>query len=76
MKTIIHINRHIIAANNKHNRTDPPITVKTYKSNKRCMGVQLHGPAVIVYRPECPLACGAKLWIETQVAPTLIDEAT
>jgi len=31
MKTIIHVNQHIIRANKKYGTTKPPITVKTYK---------------------------------------------
>lgn len=28
--------------------------------------VLVHGPSRIVYAPDNPLACGARVWIETQ----------
>ena len=64
MKTIIHVNKHIIAANAKHGRNDPPLTVKTYKSNTKCHEVEFISGRVI-HRPDKPLSCGARLWIET-----------
>ena len=40
------------------------------------MEVEIHGPSRMVYRPEDPLACGAKLWIETESDITLLGETT
>ena len=68
MKTIIHINQHMIRANihkNKKHR-DPVITVKTYKSNTYCNEVDILGESKIIYSPDKPLACGARCWIETK----------
>ena len=31
MKTIIHVNQHVIKANRKNNKDNPVLTVKTYK---------------------------------------------
>jgi len=64
MKTIIIVNRHIINANRKHKRNDPPLTLKTYKSNIKCHEVEFTNGRV-VHRPEKPLSCGAYVWIET-----------
>ena len=61
----IHINKHIIRANAKHNKNDPPITVKTYKENVKCFDVVIRGDSVVVYRPDSPMSCGARVWIET-----------
>ena len=33
MKTIVHVNQHVIRANKKHGRDDAPITVKNWKEN-------------------------------------------
>jgi len=41
------------------------LTVKTYKSNEYGNEVEILGPCKIVYRPDNPLSCGAKVWIET-----------
>jgi hypothetical protein len=65
MKKKIHINQHVIKANAKHNINEPVITVKTYKDNSYGHEVYVDGPCVIKYNPYKPLACGAKVWIET-----------
>jgi hypothetical protein len=69
MKTIIHVNQHNIRANSK-GENKPVLTCKTYKSNVYCNEAIVYGqdglPAArIVYSPEKPLSCGAKVWIET-----------
>ena len=66
MKKIIHINQHIIKSNAKTGQRDPVITVKTYKDNTYGHEVYVDGPCKIVYSPDKPLSCGAKVWIETQ----------
>lgn len=66
MKTIVHVNQHVIKANRKSGRTDPVLTVKTYKDTRYGRSVEIAGPARIVYRPDKPLSCGAHVWIETE----------
>lgn len=66
MKTIIHVNQHIIKANAKNGENNPTLTVKTYKSNDYAHGVFIDGPSKVVYNPEKPLQCGAKVWIGTE----------
>ena len=44
----------------------PVITVKTYKDNTYCSEVFIDGPCRVVYSPDKPLSCGAKVWIETE----------
>lgn len=65
MKTIIHVNQHVIKANRKNGTNDPVLTVKTYKSNEYAHEVSIDGPSKIVYSPDKPLSCGATVWIET-----------
>lgn len=73
MKTIIHVNQHAIKRNAKSGRGfEPVLTVKTYKSNTYAHSVAIEGPSKIVYSPNKPLACGARVWIETK-APVLLD---
>ena len=62
----IHVNQHRIKANKKHSLNDPVITVKTSKSNTYGHEVVIHGPSKVIYSPDKPLSCGAKVWIETQ----------
>ncbi len=66
MKTRIHVNQHKIRSNKKHNLNDPVITVKTSKSNTYGHEVEVLGPSKIIYSPDKPLSCGAKVWIETE----------
>lgn len=66
MKTTIHVNQHNIKHNSKTGDNKPVLTVKTYKSNDYAHEVFVNGPCKIVYRPNDPLSCGAKVWIETQ----------
>jgi hypothetical protein len=66
MKKKIHINQHKIRSNHKTGDREPVITVKTYKSNDYCHRVHISGPATVVYSPDKPLPCGAKVWIETE----------
>lgn len=71
MKTIIHVNQHIIKANRKSGEQNPPLTVKTYKSNDNAREAAIldeggNVVAKVVYRPENPLSCGAHVWIETE----------
>jgi len=66
LKTIIHVNQHVIKANRKAGTQDPVLTVKTYKSNTYANAVEIQGPSKIVYSPEKPLSCGAHVWIETE----------
>jgi|TARA_B100001094_G_C18101795_1_gene756177 hypothetical protein len=66
MKTIIHVNQHKIKSNSKTGSKNPVLTVKTYKSNTYTNRVEIDGPCTVVYSPDKPLSCGAKVWIETQ----------
>jgi hypothetical protein len=66
----IHVNQHNIRYNKKYTngdftQTKPVITVKTYKENIKGDTVQINGASTVVYKPEHPLSCGAKVWIET-----------
>jgi hypothetical protein len=66
IKKKIHVNQHKIRSNKKHNLNEPVITVKTSKSNDYGHEVEILGPSKIVYSPDKPLSCGAKVWIETE----------
>lgn len=66
MKTRIHVNQHIIRANARSEEQEPPLTVKDYKRNRKAWSVEVRGPSRVVYSPDKPLSCGAKVWIETE----------
>lgn len=69
MKTRIHVNQHIIRSNNKTGEREPPLTVKDHKQNRRATTAQIvvdgRVVAEVVYSPDKPLSCGARVWIET-----------
>tara|TARA_R110002012_G_scaffold167313_1_gene330812 strand:- start:150 stop:344 length:195 start_codon:yes stop_codon:yes gene_type:complete len=56
---------HIIRKNNKTGERNPVLTVKTSKSNQYAHEVQIDGPSKVIYSPDKPLSCGARVWIET-----------
>jgi hypothetical protein len=62
----IHVNQHAIRRNHKLGTQDPPITIKTSRQNIKALDVQIDGPSRLVYSPDKPLSCGARLWIETR----------
>ena len=71
MKTKIHVNQHNIRHNIKADSDNrkPVITVKTYKENRYTNRVNIKDDngnvvATMVYSPDKPLSCGARLWIE------------
>jgi hypothetical protein len=71
---IIHINRNIIQANAKRGNSDPVCRVEEDGVVRYCMEVAILGPSAMVYRPDNPRPCGAKLWIETEADVKLIGE--
>ncbi len=77
MKRVLHINQHRIRANFKNETNDPVITCKTYKSNEYAHEAIIYGEdgleaCRIIYSPDKPLSCGAKVWIETKGEVELI----
>lgn len=72
MKKIIHVNQHNIRHNTKVEIKErkPVLTVKTYKNNVYADEVVIYGQdgkpaAKVIYSPDKPLSCGARVWIET-----------
>ena len=61
----INFNMHKIRANKKNGTRDPVITCKTSKSNTYAYSVKINGPSEVIYSPDKPLSCGAKVWVET-----------
>jgi len=72
MKTVVHVNQHIIKSNYKNKERKPVLTVKTYKDNVYASEVIIKGDSKIVYSPDKPLPCGAKVWIETEAQVEVI----
>tara|TARA_B110000503_G_C6954158_1_gene332267 strand:- start:224 stop:487 length:264 start_codon:yes stop_codon:yes gene_type:complete len=74
----IHVNQTKIRSNAKRGLTQPVLTVKAYKKGNKTHSTNSYGHEVIirdaggnecarlVYRPNDPLPCGAKVWIESE----------
>lgn len=71
--TILHVNQHVIRRNKKEGRNDPPLTIKQRGVNVRAHNARIYGPSTLVHRPDNPLSCGARVWIETHM-PVVCDD--
>ena len=68
----IHVNQHNIRRNGKCDSHLPVLTVKYRGKTLTGDSVGVLGESRVVYRPDKPLSCGAKVWIETR-APIMLD---
>ena len=71
-KTIIHAYKNHIGKKDDKGIYLAPIAVKnSSKGNYSAYEIDIPGPSKLIYNPEHPSPCGAKLWIETlyQVRP-------
>jgi len=76
-KHIIHVNQHKIRSNIKNNEKEPVLTVKHKKNNTYAFQAIIKDDAGneiarVVYSPDKPLSCGARVWIETDNEPELV----
>jgi len=67
----IHVNQHVIKANAKSGDRNPVFTIKQGGKNTYATRVKVVGEMELVYSPDKPLSCGAKVWIETRGDITL-----
>lgn len=64
----IHVNQHNIRTNQKLGTHLPVLTVKTSAKNHKAakrVTIETDPPVTVVYSPDKPLSCGARVWIET-----------
>jgi len=63
----ISVNKHKIAHNIKHPEDmQPPIRVQEGKQIVYGTMLAIMGPSTLVYNPDKPLKCGARVWLETK----------
>ena len=67
----IHVNMHNIRYNNRGNDKKPVISVKMSDGNHIGFEARILGPSKVVYSPDKPLSCGARMWVETTAAVEL-----
>lgn len=68
----IHVNQHIIKSNHKNGENKPALTIKMGGKTHNAHEVEILGPSSVIYRPNKPLSCGARCWIETHSEVNLI----
>lgn len=73
-KTIIHVNQHIIKRNHKSGDREPTLTVKQGRKNTYAHEVVINGPSKVIYSPDKPLSCGARVWVETEADVEILNE--
>jgi hypothetical protein len=62
---ILHVNRARIAHNQRTGMRLPPIAVRRGRRGKAEYVMAFEHPSFrVVYRPDQPLPCGARLWVE------------
>jgi len=76
LKTIIHINKNIIQQNAKRQTKLPVCRVEIGKKIWYGSKVDILGPSAMIYSPDKPRKCGAKLWIETDAEVVIHDKTT
>jgi hypothetical protein len=62
----------VIASNRKTGADDPVLTIKTYKDNTYAHEIDILGPSRLVYNPDKPLSCGARVWIVTEAEVKIV----
>jgi len=72
----IHINQHNIKYNAKNDDKKPVITIKSGKHNTYAYKITIKGDSDVIYSPNKPLSCGAKVWIETKAKVELDGQNT
>jgi hypothetical protein len=69
--TRLHVNQLIIRQNSKEGTRHPVLTVKRRGKTFTAHEAVINGPSKLVYSPDKPLSCGAKVWIECNCAVVL-----
>lgn len=69
----IHVNQHMIRDDRKHGGAQPVISVVTSNGVLHGRRVTVVGPSEVIYSPDRPRKCGARVWIETR-SPVEVTE--
>jgi hypothetical protein len=72
LKTIIHVNRSILAKNLKTGERNPAIAVKTYKKTIYAKKIKI-GNLYFVQDEDNPLACGARVWAYIEGPENIVE---
>jgi len=69
--TYITVNQHVIRSNKKNDTNNPVVRIQSGSHINYCHDVEIVGNSRVVYSPDKPLNCGAKVWIEVESDVTL-----
>ena len=64
--TRITVNQHKIRSNKKNNRNEPVVKIQQGNRVNYCHDIEITGKCRLVYSPNKPLDCGARVWIEIE----------
>lgn len=64
--TRITVNQHVIRSNKKNEENEPVVRVQQGSRTGYCHEVEITGKCRIIYSPNNPLGCGARVWIEVE----------
>ena len=66
--TRITVNQHLIKSNKKNKKNEPVVRIQQGDRVNYCHDIEITGKCRIVYSPNKPLSCGARVWIEVESA--------
>jgi hypothetical protein len=72
MITRLHVNRHVLAANRRHGRNDPAVSLQQRGRSTRCRRVRIEGPSEVIHADK-PLSCGARVYVQTTAPVTILE---
>lgn len=66
--TLVNVNRQIVARNHRTGQREPPIRVSRGRRGPPVYVSEYtaHGRIRVIYSPDRPLPCGARVWIEIE----------
>ena len=64
----VHVNQHVVRRNKRCGEHAPPLRIIRKGKSEPAWEVELIGKARVVYSPDKPLKCGARVWIEAEDA--------
>ncbi|MEM9927550.1 MAG: DNA-binding protein [Cyanobacteria bacterium P01_D01_bin.50] len=78
--TRITVNQHVIKSNKKNQKNEPVVRIQQGNRVDYCHEIEITGKCRVVYSPNKPLSCGAKVWIEVEsdviIKPFIYSEIT
>jgi hypothetical protein len=75
MSVKVHVNSHVIRANKMKGENNPPLRIIRKGRSEPAYEVELIGPARVIYSPDKPLKCGARVWVSAEDARPIPSES-